>query len=138
MSDPVWRVTVVSTVSVEAATKEQAIRTAIEEMRDGEFTVISHDADVEMPARRREYIDPAEAASIRVFCDGSGWWSIHAVGRLDGEYTEQCWNRDGDPDARLTLTRALELVPQFVAEVGLPEGLPVEVVPMPSRKGGSR
>ena len=76
-----------------------------------------------------EYIDPSEATRIRVYQEGADRWAIHAVNDLGG-YTEACWNRDGHPEKRLTRERAVEMVPEFVAAVELPAGLPVEIVPM--------
>ena len=74
----------------------------------------------------REYIDPSEATRIRVHHEGGGDWAIDAADDAGG-YTEFNWNRDGHPDARMSRERAIERVPEFVAEVGLPAGLPVEV-----------
>jgi hypothetical protein len=76
--------------------------------------------------KTRDYIEPCEATRIRVFREGRRGWAIDAADG-DGLFTDSCWNRDGEPDRRLTLERAKELVPEFVAHLGLPSGLPVEV-----------
>ena len=73
-----------------------------------------------------EYITPAEATKIRVHHEGGGAWAIDAADDA-GRYTDSNWNRDGGPDIRLTRERAIELVPEFVAHLGLPAGLPIEV-----------
>lgn len=73
-----------------------------------------------------EYIDPSEATKIRVFHEGNGFWSIDAADDSD-RYTDHNWTHDGSPDKRLTRERAMQLVPEFVAHLGLPAGLPIEV-----------
>lgn len=74
----------------------------------------------------REYITPAEATHIRVHNEGAGQWAIDAADDAGG-YIEFNWNRDGHPDATMSMARAIERVPEFVAHVGLPAGLPVKV-----------
>jgi hypothetical protein len=73
-----------------------------------------------------EYITPAEATKIRVHHEGGGAWAIDAADDA-GRYTESNWDRDGSHDNRMTRERAIELVPEFVAHLGLPAGLPIEV-----------
>jgi len=74
-----------------------------------------------------DYIDAHEATRICVFHEGCGYWAIHATDAA-GNYTDHCWTHDGAPDKRLTRERAIELVPEFVAHLGLPAGLPIEIV----------
>jgi hypothetical protein len=71
-------------------------------------------------------IDPSEATKIRVHHEGGGFWAIDAADDSDA-YTDANWNRDGGPDIGMTKTRALQLVPEFAAHLGLPAGLPIEV-----------
>jgi hypothetical protein len=73
-----------------------------------------------------DYITPAEATKIRVHHEGGGAWAIDAADDV-GRYIESNWTHDGSPDKRLTRERAIELVPEFVAHLGLPAGLPIEV-----------
>jgi hypothetical protein len=73
-----------------------------------------------------EYITPAEATKIRVHHEGGGAWAIDAADDA-GRYTDSNWNRDGSHDKKMTRERAIELVPEFVAHLGLPAGLPIEV-----------
>ena len=74
-----------------------------------------------------DYIDAHEATRIRVFHEGCGYWAIHAEDDA-GNCTDHCWTHDGAPDKRLTREREIELVPEFVSQLGLPAGLPVEIV----------
>jgi hypothetical protein len=72
-----------------------------------------------------DYIDPSEATRVRVYKEDGGW-AIDAASD-SGEYTEACWNRDGHPDKAITRDRAMQMVPEFAAAVGLPSGLPIYV-----------
>lgn len=73
-----------------------------------------------------DYIEPHEATRIRVLHEGGGAWEIDAADDA-GECTDHHWTHDGAPDKRLTRERAMELVPEFIAHLGLPAALPVEV-----------
>ena len=70
-----------------------------------------------------------EARKLGWGCDSLDAAATKVIDAADdaGGYTEFNWNRDGHPDAKMSRERAIERVPEFVAEVGLPAGLPVEV-----------
>lgn len=73
-----------------------------------------------------DYITPAEATKIRVHHEGGGAWAIDAADDA-GRYTDSNWTHDNEGDKRLTREQAMRLVPEFVAQLGLPAGLPIEV-----------
>lgn len=74
----------------------------------------------------RDYIEPHEATRIRVHHEGGGAWAVTAADAA-GNRIDSNWNRDGGEDRKMTRERAMELVPEFTAHLGLPAALPVEV-----------
>lgn len=73
-----------------------------------------------------DFIEAHEATRVRILHEGGGAWAVTAADAA-GNQIDSNWNRDGGEDRTLTRERAMELVPEFVAHLGLPAGLPVEV-----------